>query len=110
MADPGKDPQDRHQEVVVAYAWSSPTISISGEAQIERIRRHCREQKWQIAAELVARRRPDLGELARMVVQVGAERVVLTREASEELQCHVAGLWTDLQARFECREVAVVTI
>jgi hypothetical protein len=107
MADPNQEPQGRQREVVVAYAWASATISLSGEAQLERIRRHCFEQKWRVEAELLARRRPDLGELARLVLQVAAQRVVLTREVAEDLQCQVPGLWAELQGRFESRDVTV---
>jgi hypothetical protein len=110
MADPNREPQGRHREVVVAYAWASPTVSISGEAQLERIRRHCFEQKWRVARELVARRRPELGELARLVLETGAQHVVLAREVAQDLQCHVSGLWAELHGRFDRRDVTVVAV
>jgi hypothetical protein len=110
MADPSQEPQGRHREVVVAYAWASPTVSMSGEAQLERIRRHCFEQKWQIAAELLARRRPDLGELARLVLETGARYVVLAREVAQDLQCQVPAVWSGLHSRLDSRDVDVAVV
>ena len=110
MADPTPGVGRRCREPVVAYAWGSPTVTISAEAQIERIRRHCFEQKWEIVAEIQARRFADLGELARRVMETEAQHLVVTREAAEDLQQRLPELWSEVQFRFQARDVALVVV
>jgi len=110
MANPTPRLERGRREAVVAYAWGSPTVTISAEGQLERIRRHCFEQKWEIVAEIQTRRFADLGELARQVVETEAQHLALTREAVEDLQQRLPELWSELQARFQARDVTLVVV
>jgi hypothetical protein len=110
MGSPLWGPGGRRRELAVTYAWGPLTVSTSTESQIERIRRHCFEQKWEIVAEVGGSRFPELAELARRVAESQAQYLVLTREAEADLRRRVPDLWADLQARFQQRDVVVVLV
>lgn len=98
----------QRREAVVAYGWASPTVGFSAEAQAQRIRRHCQSQGWEVASELLARRFPELIELARRAVETDARRIVLTQEAVADLERRFPEVWGEIRARLIARRVAIV--
>ncbi len=108
MASGYLHPNAGQRQRVVGYAWVSPTVGTSIEAQVERIRRHCAEQGWEVASELVSRRFPELVELSRRVLETEAPRVVMTQETLADLERRFPEVWGEIRARLEARRVVVV--
>jgi hypothetical protein len=97
------------REAVVAYAWTSPSVVPSLEAQVARIRRHALEQGWEVVAELQVRRYPELIELCRRA-ESGVRRIAMTREALADVERRFPEIWLEVRARLASRGVVLTVL
>jgi hypothetical protein len=107
MAHSLSTPPGPRQEAVIAYGWASPTVGLSAEAQVERIRRFCQAKGWGVASALIPRRFPDLVELTRLATEANIRRVVLTQDVLAELERRYPEVWRDVRARLQARGVSI---